>query len=99
VSDSGPGIPATLHEQVFTEFYRAPAAASTTHGDGIGLAMSRRVARMLGGEITLTSEESHGATFTLWLPAAPRQAAQAVRHGDAIPHLGEAATERRHAVQ
>lgn len=99
VRDSGPGIPAALHEQVFTEFYRAPSAASTTHGDGIGLAMSRRVARMLGGEITLDSEESRGATFTLWLPAAPRQAAPAVRHGDATPHLGAAAMDRRHAVQ
>jgi signal transduction histidine kinase len=99
VSDSGSGIPAALHEQVFTEFFRAPAAA-TTHGDGIGLAMSRRVARMLGGEITLVSEESRGSTFTLWLPAAPRQPAPAVRHSDVIiPHLGAAATDRRHVVQ
>jgi signal transduction histidine kinase len=68
VRDTGPGIPAALRERVFDEFFRAPAAATTAHGDGIGLAMSRRVARLLGGEITLESEEGRGATFTLWLP-------------------------------
>jgi signal transduction histidine kinase len=71
VRDTGPGIPATLREHVFDEFFRAPGVPSTARGQGIGLAMSRRVARLLGGELTLDSEEGRGATFTLWLPAPP----------------------------
>jgi signal transduction histidine kinase len=74
VCDTGPGVPAAFREQVFDEFFRTPTATSTTGGDGIGLAMSRRVARLLGGDITLHSEEGRGATFTLWLPAQPRDA-------------------------
>jgi signal transduction histidine kinase len=75
VSDTGPGIPPALHEKVFDEFFRAPAATTTARGEGIGLAMSRHVARLLGGDITLASEEGWGATFALWLPAQPRNAA------------------------
>ena len=75
VCDTGPGIPAALREQVFDEFFRAPTATTTARGEGIGLAMSRRVARLLGGEITLDSEEGRGCAFTLWLPAPSRDAA------------------------
>jgi signal transduction histidine kinase len=69
VRDTGPGVPAALREHVFDEFFRAPQTTSAARGQGIGLAMSRRVARLLGGELTLESEEGRGATFTLWLPA------------------------------
>ncbi|MDB4891060.1 MAG: ATP-binding region ATPase domain protein [Gemmatimonadetes bacterium] len=68
VRDTGPGIPAALREQVFDEFFRAPDASAATAGQGIGLSMSRRVARLLGGDLTLASEEGKGSTFTLWLP-------------------------------
>jgi signal transduction histidine kinase len=76
VCDTGPGVPPALREQVFHEFFRAPTATTSARGEGIGLAMSRRVARLLGGDITLGSEEGKGATFTLWLPAASRDAAR-----------------------
>jgi signal transduction histidine kinase len=69
VCDTGPGIPLAFREQVFDEFFRAPTAMTAAHGQGIGLAMSRRVARLLGGEVTLDSVEGGGATFTLWLQA------------------------------
>ncbi|MDB4898647.1 MAG: ATP-binding region ATPase domain protein [Gemmatimonadetes bacterium] len=68
VCDTGPGVPADLREKIFDEFFRAPTATAKARGQGIGLAMSRRVARLLGGEITLESEEGHGCAFTLWLP-------------------------------
>jgi signal transduction histidine kinase len=77
VSDTGPGIPAALRERVFDEFFRAPAATTTARGEGIGLAMSRRVARLLGGEVTVDGEEGRGATFTFWLPAQSSAAAVA----------------------
>ena len=68
VTDTGLGIPADKHEQVFQEFTRLhPEVAG---GVGVGLANSRRIARELGGDITLRSEVGRGSTFTLWLPPA-----------------------------
>lgn len=69
VADQGPGIPPERHEQVFLEFTRLDPDAQ--QGAGVGLAISRRLARMLGGDITLASEPGSGSTFTLWLPRSP----------------------------
>lgn len=66
VTDTGPGIPEEKHEQIFEEFARVEADAR--RGAGIGLASSRRIARLLDGDITLRSEVGRGSTFTLWLP-------------------------------
>ncbi|HET9983148.1 MAG TPA: ATP-binding protein [Longimicrobiales bacterium] len=68
VTDTGPGIPEAKREQVFQEFTRLEREA--TQGAGVGLAISRRIARLLGGDITLRSEVGRGSTFTLWLPLA-----------------------------
>jgi len=70
VRDTGPGIPPEMHEQVFAEFERL--GAGRAQGAGIGLAISRRVARLLGGDITLESELGVGSTFTFWLPVTAR---------------------------
>jgi signal transduction histidine kinase len=77
VCDTGPSVPATLRERIFDEFFRTPAARATAPGTGVGLAMSRRLARMLGGDITVDGGEEHGALFTLWLPAQVRGATAA----------------------
>jgi signal transduction histidine kinase len=87
VHDTGAGIPVALHEKVFEEFFRAPTATSSARGEGIGLATSRRMARLLGGEITLDSEDGHGAIFTLWLPASARETARTPQHGDPASRL------------
>ena len=72
VSDTGPGIPVSKQELIFQEFTRLDPKAQ--HGAGIGLAISRRIARLLGGDITVESHADGGAgrgsTFTLWLPTA-----------------------------
>ncbi|HEX7091930.1 MAG TPA: ATP-binding protein [Longimicrobiales bacterium] len=79
VSDTGPGIPQGMQEAVFGEFIRLEPGPG--RGAGLGLAISRRLARLLGGDITLRSEPGKGSTFTLWLPRdlpagfAPREAA------------------------
>jgi signal transduction histidine kinase len=68
VSDTGPGIPETKRHLLFQEFVRLDPQAAA--GAGIGLTISRRLARALGGDITVESEVGRGTTFTLWLPPA-----------------------------
>jgi signal transduction histidine kinase len=68
VSDSGPGVPEELRERVFEEFFRVPSTSGVADGTGVGLAISRRLARLLDGDITLTGAPGGGASFTLRLP-------------------------------
>lgn len=66
VTDTGIGIAADERQLLFEEFVRLDL--STAPGAGLGLAISQRLAAMLGGRVTLESEVGHGSTFTLWLP-------------------------------
>lgn len=71
VADTGPGIPEEQKELLFQEFTRLEQGARG--GAGVGLAMSRQIARALHGDVTVDSAPGRGSTFTLWLPlAAPR---------------------------
>ena len=74
VRDTGVGIPADKREMIFDEFTRLDG---TAEGAGVGLSISRRVARLMGGEITVGDAEGGGAIFTLWLPAESRRRAAA----------------------
>jgi signal transduction histidine kinase/PAS domain-containing protein len=74
VADTGPGIPAELHERVFESFFQVdPSTTRREGGVGLGLALSREFARLLGGELTLRSAPGEGTTFTLSLPVAPSE--------------------------
>jgi PAS domain S-box-containing protein len=74
VSDTGAGIPEEKRELIFEEYTRLDPGAQP--GAGIGLAISRRIARLMGGDLTVESQLGRGSTFTLWVPAAaPRKAA------------------------
>jgi signal transduction histidine kinase/CheY-like chemotaxis protein len=66
VSDTGTGIPAGQLERVFEEFYQVPGARRG--GTGLGLPYARRLAGLLDGELTLTSEAGGGTTAVLSLP-------------------------------
>jgi len=67
VIDTGPGIPSDQRERVFDEFSRLKIHDDKP-GAGLGLAIARRVSRLLGGDLTVTSANGHGSVFTLWLP-------------------------------
>ena len=69
VSDTGHGIAATQLERIFEPFVQVDARLTRTHeGVGLGLAISRDLARGMGGDLTVESTLGAGSTFTLLLP-------------------------------
>ncbi|MDA3880816.1 MAG: response regulator [Prolixibacteraceae bacterium] len=66
VKDTGQGIPKEQQNRIFRRFYTGKNNKSTS--TGIGLAFTRELIDLLGGRITLQSEEDEGATFTIMLP-------------------------------
>jgi signal transduction histidine kinase len=87
VRDTGPGIAPDQHEAIFEEFRQAEG---TSPGIGLGLAISRRLARVMGGEITVESNPGEGSVFHLRLPldcrSAPTDLGQPgeTRDGDSV---------------
>jgi len=74
VADSGVGIAEKDRERIFDEFEQVnagPRGDSMRRGTGLGLSISRRLARLLGGDISVESELGRGSVFTVWLPVDP----------------------------
>ncbi|MDA8520758.1 cache domain-containing sensor histidine kinase [Acidovorax sp. NCPPB 4044] len=72
VIDTGPGVPQGLQDVIFEKFRQGSADVSTQHGGtGLGLALSRALAELMGGRLTVVSEPGKGARFTLELPLEP----------------------------
>jgi signal transduction histidine kinase len=72
VTDTGRGIPASDIERIFEPFVQVDRSAThaSQQGVGLGLAISRTLARAMGGDLEATSEAGKGSTFVLTLPRA-----------------------------
>jgi signal transduction histidine kinase len=83
VSDTGPGIPAEYHIEVFDDFFRLPTE-SQSDGMGLGLAIARRLVNNMGGKIWVESEPGAGCKFSFIIPlclAAPTKEKTNDRYG------------------
>lgn len=70
VRDNGIGMTAAQLERLFEEFQQAEASTTREYGGtGLGLALSRRLCRLMGGDITVESEPGKGSVFIIRLPA------------------------------
>jgi two-component system NtrC family sensor kinase len=74
VADTGVGLTAEQQAKLFQEFTQADSLTARRYGGtGLGLALSRKLARMMGGDVTVTSEPGKGSVFTVRLPgSAPK---------------------------
>ncbi|MFN0181789.1 MAG: ATP-binding protein [Gemmatimonadales bacterium] len=70
IDDEGPGVPVDELERIFDIYYTTAGQEGTGVGSGIGLPLSRRLARLLGGELCAQSRAGPGARFVLKLPLA-----------------------------
>jgi PAS domain S-box-containing protein len=88
VVDQGDGIPAADQERIFQEFVQLNKA-QLQEGTGLGLPISRRLAELLGGTLTLESEPGKGSTFRLTLPATAESRARVVERELSSPPMDE----------
>jgi signal transduction histidine kinase len=71
VTDSGPGIAPEDQARIFEEFQQAAAGKEQREGTGLGLALSRRLVELHGGQLWIDSELGKGSTFVFTLPVPP----------------------------
>jgi signal transduction histidine kinase len=70
VSDTGPGIPAEFHQEVFDDFFRLPGTENQ-EGMGLGLAIVRRLVQGMGGKVWVESDPGAGCKFSFLMPFKP----------------------------
>ncbi len=91
VADTGPGIPAERRHSLFQDFERLGAEATAAEGAGLGLALSARLAALLGGRLGHEDNPGGGSVFWLELPLAAPEAVPAPAPALVGPGLPDAA--------
>jgi len=86
VEDTGPGISADDQDKLFRHFEQTKTGQQAGTGTGLGLAISREFVRLMGGDITVSSQVGKGSTFVIHLPL-KEGVAQAVRPRDNLRHV------------
>src|SRR5436189_1318265 len=79
VADTGIGLTVEQQAKLFQDFTQADSLTARRYGGtGLGLALSRKLARMMGGDVTVTSEAGKGSVFTVRLPLLRRVVATVI---------------------
>jgi adenylate cyclase len=87
VSDTGIGMTPEQQAKLFEEFTQADSSTARRFGGtGLGLAIARKLARMMGGDVTVTSEPGKGSVFTIRLPGSTDVPARTFAEGGHRPH-------------
>jgi PAS domain S-box-containing protein len=84
VIDDGIGIPPSKHHRIFQPFQRAGQETGPIEGTGIGLAITKRLAELMGGEVGFTSDVDHGSAFWVELPRFESQQERPVKPVEAL---------------
>ena len=98
VRDTGIGMTPDQQAKVFEAFTQANSSTTRTYGGtGLGLAITKSFCRLMGGDVTLTSEAGKGTTFTVRLPAVTRAASDTAVSAAGKRSEGPPVTEPEHA--